>query len=53
MKSLESMDKATWTKKMLCIFYDLCIKVTNMRMRYNTHFDKKKKKELEISYNII
>jgi hypothetical protein len=34
------MDNATWTKKMLHTFYDLCIKAINMGMRPNTHFDK-------------
>ena len=34
------MDKVAWTKKILYIFYDLCIKAIDMRMRPNTHFDK-------------
>ena len=39
-EGLESMDNATWTKKMLHTFCDLCIKAINMGMRPNTHFDK-------------
>jgi hypothetical protein len=40
MEGLESFDKAAWTKKMLHIFCDICIKAIDMRMRSNTHFDK-------------
>jgi hypothetical protein len=40
MEGLESLDKAVWTKKMLHIFYDICIKAIDMGMRPNTHFDK-------------
>jgi len=39
MEGLESMDKAAWTKKMLHIFCDLCIKAIDMGMRPNTHFN--------------
>jgi len=39
-ESLESFDEAAWTKKMLQIFCDICIKAINMGMRHNTHFDK-------------
>jgi hypothetical protein len=37
---LESFDKAAWTKEMLHIFCDICIKAIDMGMRPNTHFDK-------------
>jgi len=40
MEGLESFDKAAWTKKMLYIFCDTCIKAIDMGMRPNTHFDK-------------
>jgi len=40
MEGLESMNKVTWTKKMLHTFCDLCIKAIDMGMRPNTHFDK-------------
>jgi hypothetical protein len=40
LKGLESLDKVAWTKKMLNIFCDLCIKTIDMGMRPNTHFDK-------------
>uniref|UniRef100_A0A2K2BZP3 Myb/SANT-like domain-containing protein n=1 Tax=Populus trichocarpa TaxID=3694 RepID=A0A2K2BZP3_POPTR len=40
MKGLESFDKAAWTKEMLHIFCDICIKAIDMGMRPNTHFDK-------------
>lgn len=40
MEGLETMDKAVWTKKILHVFCDLCIKNINMRMKPNTHFDK-------------
>ena len=34
------MDKTTWTKKMLYIFCDLCIKTIDLGIRPNTYFDK-------------
>jgi hypothetical protein len=40
MEGLESSDKAAWTKEMLHIFCDICIKAIDMGMRPNTHFDK-------------
>eukprot|EP00258_Populus_trichocarpa_P040208 XP_024456227.1 L10-interacting MYB domain-containing protein-like [Populus trichocarpa] len=40
MEGLESFDKAVWTKEMLHIFCDICIKAIDMGMRPNTHFDK-------------
>ncbi|PNS95518.1 hypothetical protein POPTR_017G062600v4 [Populus trichocarpa] len=40
MEGLESFDKAAWTKEMLHIFCDICIKAIDMGMRPNTHFDK-------------
>ncbi|RQO97743.1 hypothetical protein POPTR_011G094000v4 [Populus trichocarpa] len=40
MEDLESFDKAAWTKEMLHIFCDICIKAIDMGMRPNTHFDK-------------
>jgi len=40
MEGLESFDKAAWTKKMLHIFYDICIKAIDIGMRPNTYFDK-------------
>nr|XP_034895348.1 uncharacterized protein LOC118034219 [Populus alba] len=40
MEGLESLDKAAWTKEMLHIFCDICIKLIDMGMRPNTHFDK-------------
>ena len=40
MEVLESSDKAAWTKEMLNIFCDICIKAIDMGMRPNTHFDK-------------
>ncbi|KAI5599220.1 hypothetical protein BDE02_02G183500 [Populus trichocarpa] len=39
-EGLESFDKAIWTKKMLHIFCDICIKAIDIGMRLNTHFDK-------------
>jgi hypothetical protein len=40
MESLETMDKAAWTKERLHAFYDLCIKAIDIGIRPNTHFDK-------------
>ncbi|XP_011016448.1 PREDICTED: uncharacterized protein LOC105119946 [Populus euphratica] len=40
MEGLESLDKVAWTKEMLYIFCDICIKAIDMGMRPNTHFDK-------------
>ncbi|KAI5589047.1 hypothetical protein BDE02_05G135300 [Populus trichocarpa] len=40
MEGLESFDKVVWTKEMLHIFCDICIKAIDMGMRPNTHFDK-------------
>jgi hypothetical protein len=39
-EGLESFDKAAWTKEMLHIFCNICIKTIDMGMRPNTHFDK-------------
>ena len=40
MKESQSQDKACWTREMLHIFYDICIKAIGKGMRPNTHFDK-------------
>uniref|UniRef100_A0A6N2LMQ9 Uncharacterized protein n=1 Tax=Salix viminalis TaxID=40686 RepID=A0A6N2LMQ9_SALVM len=40
MDNHESMDKATWTREMLHIFCDICIKAIDMGMRPNTYFDR-------------
>lgn len=40
MEGPENLDKAAWTKEMLHVFCDLCIKAIDMGMKPNTHFDK-------------
>jgi hypothetical protein len=50
MEGLESLDKTAWTKEMLYIFCDLCIKANDMGMRPNTHFDKTGRKFLITSF---
>jgi len=40
MEGVEFIDKAAWSKEMLHIFCDICIKAIDMGMRPNTHFDK-------------
>ena len=40
MDNHESMDKAAWTREMLHIFCDICIKAIDMGMKSNTHFDR-------------
>ncbi|KAI5556792.1 hypothetical protein BDE02_18G058800 [Populus trichocarpa] len=50
MEGLESFDKAAWTKEMLHIFCDICIKAIDMGMRPNTHFDKTRWKFLITSF---
>ena len=43
-------DKATWSKKMLHIFCDICIKAIAMGMRPNTYFNKMRWKFLITSF---
>jgi hypothetical protein len=40
MEYVESSDKASWTKKKLRIFCDICIVATDRGMRPSTHVDK-------------
>jgi hypothetical protein len=40
MEGAESLNKASWTKKMLHTFCDICIVAINKGMRLNTHFNK-------------
>jgi hypothetical protein len=40
MKGSWSQDKASWTREMLHIFYDICIKTIKKGMIPNTYFDK-------------
>jgi hypothetical protein len=40
MEGAKSSDKASWTKKMLYTFFDICIVTIDRGMRSNTHFDK-------------
>ena len=40
MEDSQSQDKACWTREMLNIFYDICIKAIKKSMRSNTYFDK-------------
>ncbi|KAI9390399.1 hypothetical protein POPTR_008G176600v4 [Populus trichocarpa] len=50
MEGLDSFDKAAWTKEMLHIFCDICIKAIDMGMRPNTHFNKTRWKFLITSF---
>lgn len=36
----EIIDKVVWTKKILHVFCDLCIKAIDIEMRPNAHFNK-------------
>ena len=40
MEGVESSDKASWTKKMVHTFYDICIVAIDREMRPITRFDK-------------
>ena len=40
MDGFDTYDKASWSKAMLHMFYDICITTIKRGMRPNTHFDK-------------